>query len=67
VPDDFVLIAGHIQLQTYCTTGVLLHSSPDTSLREQIFDIPMTEVETVEKPDGMLNDFGWESVPFVHF
>jgi hypothetical protein len=34
----------------------------DASLRKQIFDIPVTEIEPVVQPDCVGNDFRWESV-----
>ena len=37
----------------------------DTSLREQILDIPVTEVETEVEPDGIRNDIWRESVAFI--
>ena len=33
-----------------------------SSLSEQIFDIPMTQVESVVEPDCITDDIGWEPV-----
>ena len=35
------------------------------SFSQEIFDIPMTEIETVVEPDGITDDIGRESVPFI--
>jgi len=37
----------------------------DASLREQILDIPVGEIETIVEPDGVGDDIGRESVPLV--
>ena len=37
----------------------------DTSFSQKIFDIPMTEIESMIEPDGVLDDFRWKSVTFV--
>lgn len=34
----------------------------DASLREQVFNITMAEIEAIVEPDGVGNDVGWESV-----
>ncbi len=39
----------------------------NTALWQQIFEITMTEVESVVEPDDILNDFGRESMAFVQF
>jgi hypothetical protein len=39
----------------------------NTSLSEQVFNISMTEAESMVEPDGILNDFGWESVTLIQF
>ena len=36
-------------------------------LGQQVFNITMTKVESVIEPDGVLDDFGRESVALVHF
>jgi hypothetical protein len=35
------------------------------TLGQQIFNIAVTEVEPVIEPDGITDDFGWESVSFI--
>lgn len=42
-----------------------LVTDDDTALRQQVFDIPMTEVEAIVEPNGMLNDFGRKPMAFV--
>ena len=37
----------------------------DGSFGEEVFDVPMAEVEAIEEPDGIRNDVGWESVTFI--
>lgn len=37
----------------------------DTAFSEEIFDIPVAEVEAVVEPDGVTDDVGWESVALV--
>jgi hypothetical protein len=39
----------------------------NATLSEQIFKISMTETESTVEQDGVLDDFGWESVTFNHF
>lgn len=39
----------------------------DPPLGHQIFDIAVTQVESMVQPHGILNDFGWESVALIHF
>ena len=34
-------------------------------LGQEVFDIPMTEIESIVEPNGVGNDIGWESVAFV--
>jgi hypothetical protein len=38
----------------------------DTSFSQQIFNISVTEVESVLEPDGILNNFRRKSVSFIH-
>jgi hypothetical protein len=38
----------------------------DTTLSEQIFDVAMAEIKSVEEPNGVTDDIGWESVSFVN-
>lgn len=37
----------------------------NASLSQEIFNIPVAEIEAVVEPDGVANDIGWESVSFV--
>ncbi len=37
----------------------------DASFSQEIFNISVTEVESVVEPDGVGNDIWWESVTFV--
>jgi len=39
----------------------------DTPLCEQVLDVAMTQVESMVKPYGVLVDFRWKAVSFVHF
>ena len=36
-----------------------------TTYSQQIFDIPVAQIEPIIEPDGVLNDFGWKSMTFV--
>ena len=42
-----------------------LSADGDASFGEEVFDIPMAEVEAIVEPDGIGNDVGWESVSFI--
>ena len=46
-----------------------LSSNGDTSLSENIFNISMTQIETIVEPDCLTDYVWWESVPFIciHF
>jgi hypothetical protein len=37
----------------------------DTSFSEEVFDIPMAQIESVVEPDCVVDDVGRESVPLV--
>jgi hypothetical protein len=37
----------------------------DTAFREKVFDIAVSEVESMVEPDGKGNDVRWESMAFV--
>jgi hypothetical protein len=37
----------------------------DASLRQQVFDIPVAQVEPIVDPDGILDDRRGKSVPLV--
>ena len=37
----------------------------DASFSEKIFNVSVAEVESIVEPDGVGDDIGWESVPFV--
>jgi hypothetical protein len=37
----------------------------DASFSQQVFDISMTEIETVVEANGVGNNIGWESVAFI--
>ena len=37
----------------------------NASLSQEIFDIPMAEIESMIKPNCILNDFRWKAVAFV--
>ncbi len=39
----------------------------NASAWHQIFDITMTEVESMAEPNGILDYFRWETVSFLHF
>ena len=39
----------------------------DAPLGHQVFDVAVTQVETMVQPHGILNDLGWESVALIHF
>ena len=40
-------------------------SDDDPAFSQEIFDIAVTEIESVVEPDGVADDVGWESVAFV--
>ena len=42
-----------------------LVTDTNTPLSQQVFDIPMIEVEAIGEPNGMLNDFGRKPMAFV--
>ncbi len=42
-------------------------ASLDTPLRQQVFDIAMTQTASMVEPDGILDNFRRESVTFMHF
>ena len=42
-----------------------LSSDDDASLGEEIFDIPVAQIETIVEPDSVRDDIGRESVAFV--
>ena len=68
-----VTIASVLTLQTVSINGAKLDAPEtnrlaghsDASLGEQIFDIPVAEIESIVEPDSVTDDIGWESVPFV--
>ena len=37
----------------------------DASFSQQVFDISMTEIESVVEANGVGNNIGWESVAFI--
>jgi hypothetical protein len=37
----------------------------DTAFSQKVFDISMTQIETMLEPDGVTDDIWWESVAFV--
>ncbi len=47
------------------TNGIIADS--DAPFSHQVFKIPMTQVESMVKPNSILNDFRWESVALDHF
>ena len=38
----------------------------NTTLNEQVFNIAVTEAEAMVEPNGILNDFRWESIKWVN-
>ena len=38
----------------------------DAPLRHQVFDVTKTQIESMIKPHGSLDYFGWKSVPLIH-
>jgi hypothetical protein len=57
----------------YCINGAeldtpetdCLSADGDASFSEEIFDIPMAEIETTIEPDSVRNDIGRKSVTFI--
>jgi len=47
------------------TNGFIADS--DAPLSQQVFDVAVAQVESVVEPNGILDNFGWESVALVHF
>ena len=47
--------------QTNC-----LIANGDSTFSQQIFDISMTEIESMIEPNCVLDDFRWKSVTLVH-
>ena len=37
----------------------------NASLSQDIFNIAVTEIESVVEPDGVADDIGWKSVAFI--
>ncbi|MGH1361849.1 MAG: hypothetical protein ACRBC3_24075 [Burkholderiaceae bacterium] len=42
-----------------------LVTDSNATLRKQVFDIPMTEVEAIVEPNGMLNNLGRKPMAFI--
>jgi hypothetical protein len=42
-----------------------LKADDDSSLGQQIFDIPVTEIESMVEPNGVADDIGWKPVTLV--
>ena len=38
----------------------------DTSFSQQVFDIPVAEVEAIIGPNCVLDDFRWESITLIY-
>lgn len=45
--------------ELYTPEADCLATDDDASLSEQIFDIKMTQLESIVEPDGVGNDIGW--------
>lgn len=42
-----------------------LSSDGDASFGEEVFDVAMTQIESVVKADSISNDVGWETMSFI--
>ena len=54
---------GETQLYRPATDGFI--RDIDTTLRQQVFDIPKAQQKAATQPDSLLDDLGWKTVAAI--
>ena len=73
IDEEGVTITSMFTLQSACINGTEFDASEanrlaadgDTAFSQKVFDISMTQIETMIEPDSVTDDVWWESVAFV--